>query len=97
MSKYNSKKEDSDDFDFDDDEDDDITESKGQESSLSKSADKKSYSPGPPKKFNVDEIIKKLLSDKVRNIGLTNEIPEQQIIDLIDAAKDIITSQPVFL
>ena len=52
---------------------------------------------GNSKAFNVDEIIKTLLSNKVRNIGLTGEISESNIIELIDKAKDIFTTQPVFL
>jgi hypothetical protein len=99
MSKYKSKDEDSDDdFNFDDDEEDEITESK-QESSLSTSAAKKPTFPAysAAKKLNVDDIIKKLLTSKVRNIGLTDELSEQTILDLIDSAKDLFTSQPVFL
>ena len=33
----------------------------------------------------------------MRNLGLTNELSEQTILDLIDRAKDLFTSQPVFL
>ena len=53
------------------------------------------FSGGKP--FNIDEIIKTLLTNKVRNIGLTGEISESNIIELIDKAKDIFTFQPVFL
>jgi serine/threonine-protein phosphatase PP1 catalytic subunit len=52
---------------------------------------------GKGKSFNVDEIIKTLLSNKVRNIGLTGEISEQNLIELIEKARDIFTFQPVFL
>lgn len=52
---------------------------------------------GKSQKFDVDEIIKILLKEKVRNIGLTGEISEENIIQLIDKAKDIFTFQPVFL
>jgi len=83
----NSKSEDSDGFDFDDDEDeDDITESNATgsqfESSVSQSAQKtKTFEGGSGlmganKPFNIDEIIKTLLTNKVRNIGLTGEISE---------------------
>ena len=47
------------------------------------------FSGGKP--FNIDEIIKTLLTNKVRNIGLTGEISEFNIIELIDKAKDIFT------
>ena len=33
----------------------------------------------------------------MRNLGLTNELSEQTILDLIDKARDLFTSQPVFL
>ena len=44
---------------------------------------------GADKPFDVDEIIKILLTNKVRNIGLTGEISEKNIIELIERAKNI--------
>ena len=51
-----------------------------------------------PIKFDLDEIIKKLLTNKAWNIGTTNdELTEDNISTLIDKARDLFTSQPVFL
>mgnify|MGYP000845257367 CR=1 FL=1 len=47
--------------------------------------------------FNVDQLISQLLSPKVRNAGILNDLSEGTIIELIDRARDIFTAQPVFL
>ena len=100
-----NRDEDSDGFDFDDD--DDITESNATTSQFESSASQSHslsakkgrgfegggslMSANKSAAFNVDEIIKTLLTNKVRNIGLTGEISETNIIELIDRAKDIFT------
>ena len=42
-------------------------------------------------------MISQLLSPKVRNAGILNDLTEGTIIELIDKARDIFTAQPVFL
>ena len=50
------------------------------------------------KSTNPDPIIKLLLSDSARAIGVNNsELTEDMINGLIDKAQDVITAQPVFL
>lgn len=48
-------------------------------------------------KFDVDKIITMLLSPKVRNAGILNDLKEVTINQLIDKARDLFTAQPVFL
>ena len=93
------KSEDSDDgFNFDDD---DVTENSGSSSQVN--VKPVSSLLGAEKnvsnvKLDVDAIINKLLSLTVRNIGLQpSDLPEDQILALIDKAKDLVTMQPVFL
>ena len=69
------------------------------ESSTSNSA---AFSAGPlggkGKKVDADAIIKILLSDRARAIGVTNtELTEDMIAGLVERAQDVITTQPVFL
>ena len=80
---------DNDDFDFDNDEDD-ITESK---ESSQPSIEKKlsTFSRSTTDKLDVDDVIKKLLTNKVRNIGLSGEVTEETIIKIIETARDIVT------
>ena len=47
--------------------------------------------------FDVDRLISQLLSPKVRNAGILNDLQESTIIELINRATDIFTAQPVFL
>jgi len=97
---WNKKNSDSDDdFGFYDDEDEDITESadKGKSSLASedkRSAQTVSLSSAKTKAgFDLDGLIKTLLSTKVRNIGTSpDQLREETIIKLIDAATDIVTS-----
>jgi serine/threonine-protein phosphatase PP1 catalytic subunit len=49
------------------------------------------------KDFNIDDIIRKLLSVRVRNIGIQDELNDRTISTLIEKAQDIFTVQPVFL
>ena len=90
MNKYGRKKKDSDsDNDFDFGDDDDITESKeSSQPSIEKKLQSFSRS---SEKLDVDDVIKKLLTNKVRNIGLSGEVSEDQIIKIIEAARDIVT------
>ena len=86
--KYNyKKKKDSDsDDDLDFGDDDDITESK-ESNDVSKL---KSFT-RTVEKLDVDDIIKKLLTNKVRNIGMSGEVSEEHIIQVIEQARDIVT------
>jgi hypothetical protein len=43
-------------------------------------------------KFDVDQIIAKLLSPKVRNAGILTDLKEVTINELIDKARDIFTA-----
>ena len=49
------------------------------------------------REINIDLVISKLLTEKCRNIGMQDELDEDQIGQLIDKARDIFTDQPVFL
>ena len=51
----------------------------------------------PDTKIDVDKIISLLMSPKVRNAAILSDLEEGTIMGLIDKARDIITSQPVFL
>lgn len=79
----------SDGFDFDDDQE--ITESN--ENISAQKAKPTITASG----FNVDSFIQKLLSKKVRNAGILTDVTEEMISELIDKARDLFTSQPVFL
>ena len=85
---YSREEEDSDEFGFEDEDDDDITESKDISSSAASSkknkfqsfATKSSAPTNTGPEVDIDLFIKKLLSVKVRNIGISDEVTENQII-----------------
>jgi serine/threonine-protein phosphatase PP1 catalytic subunit len=88
------RESDSDDFDFDDEESDSASNSvvpaKTKPSNFG-------ISSAPASKLDIDDLIKKLLSTKARNIGCLEDLKEETIIQVIDKARDLFTSQPVFL